>query len=158
MEKRKKIKISARAREEFEFLSRCGLDMIGRVVGHAPEKNHPDGYSALECWFFMDTHGIALPCSDHEELQRIFRAKKSVNLQVRLWAEDLADGSLLTPLELFSRHLAGWPQWVFEAALAQARKICMNNPMIGFFPTFLGCSVFLGAFWSSDMDYFDPGI
>ncbi len=127
-----KLKITKRARAEFEFYRTTQLDMIGVDVG-VEIKSAPDGFTAIECWYARDTHGKHLPCKEPELLAKVTRSKQSVNLQVRLWAEDIADGMLLQKSEL-AGYLAGWPDWVFRAVMEQAAKISMES--IGFVPGF----------------------
>jgi hypothetical protein len=127
------LKITDRSKAEFEFYLTTTLDMIGRAVS-GEMKAVADGYSALECWWAKDTHGKTLPCREPELLEKVFRSKKSINLQVKLWAEDLADGMLLQQSELRG-YLVGWPAWVWTATIGQARKIAIQK--VGFVPTFL---------------------
>ena len=122
--------ISQRARSEFEFYRDTPLDMIGHEL--APTDD-PKGFSALECWWSLDTHGQELPCREPELLAKVLRGKQSVNLQVKLWAEDIADGMLLRQEEL-REYTLGWPAWVFSATLAQARKLLLER--VGFVPGF----------------------
>lgn len=128
-----RIKPTAKAARDFEFLLATDLDMIGNQVGVAAQSD-PDGHSALECWYARDTHGATLPCREPDKLSKAERAKASWNLQVKLWSEDLADGCILRMDEL-REYCAGLPDWVLRATVQQARKIAVAK--IGFAPSYL---------------------
>jgi hypothetical protein len=125
------MKISHRARQDFDFFVETDLDMIGQVFADA--RDDPNGFSALECWFERDTHGKVLPCREIELLNKVERAKQSWNLQIKLWAEDVA-GCLLSKEEL-NRYCAGLPSWIIQATIRQAGKILRTR--IGFVPRFI---------------------
>lgn len=123
-----KIRPSTKATLDFEFLLATPLDMIGDIVG-VQEKDSPDGYSALECWYARDTLGKVLPCSELERLRKVERSKQSWNLQIKMWAEALNDPLVLSVPELRG-YCEGLPDWIFAATLRQAQKICRET--IGF--------------------------
>lgn len=146
------MKISARAKDEFEFYLHTDLDMIG----HTREVTHSaDGQSALECWWLRDTHGKNAPCREPEVLAKAIRGKESINLQVKLWAEDIADGMLLRQRELLE-YTRGWPEWIFRAVMNQAAKITMNT--VGFVPRFARAEYLFGNVWPPELDRFDAAI
>jgi hypothetical protein len=148
------MRITERAKSEFEFYRDNSLDMIGHEIGSEllPDAN---GHSALECWWSFDTHGKELPCREPEVLAKVIRTKKSVNLQVKMWAEDLADGMLLRQSELVG-YVHGWPEWVLRAVVEQAGKIATAT--IGFAPRFARAEYLFGSLWLPEMDLFDPEI
>lgn len=127
-------KISSRAKKEFEFY-RDFPDMIGVQVGVAIEVADPKGSSALECWWAKDTHGQTLSCREPELLERVVRGKASANLQIKMWAEAMADPPLLLQPELME-YVEGWPSWAFEAVVNQAGKLLMDHPQHGYVPRF----------------------
>ena len=127
------MKIKKRARADFEFLVRSDLNMIGAEIGTV-HTSDPDGHSALECWVAFDSRGVVLPCREPKILAKVRQSKASWNLQVKLWAEDLADGMLLTLAELRD-YCAELPAWIFDATVAQARRLILSR--IGFVPSFL---------------------
>ena len=149
------MKISQKARKDFEFYKNSSLDMIGYLVGEELPECDPRGKSALECWYSADTHGVKLPCSQPEILEKVIRTKKSVNLQIKLWAEDIANGNLLTQSELWT-WIPDYPEWVFKAVVEQAGKILKEK--IGFIPRFARIELFKGLIWFPEMDSFDPEI
>jgi hypothetical protein len=149
-----KFKITDRAVAEFALYRETTLDMIGHNVG-VETTYDPNGYSALECWWAKDTHGKTLPCREPELLAKVIRSKLSVNLQIKLWAEDIADGMLLGQSELLE-YVHGWPDWVFRATMEQAGKLATQT--IGFAPRFARADYMLGNIWLPVMDRFDAGI
>jgi len=149
-----KLKITSRAKAEFAFYRDTPLNMIGHVVG-VDVTADPNGYSALECWWAKDTHGKTLPCREPELLAKVIRSKQSVNLQVKLWAEDVADGMLLRQAELVE-YVHNWPEWVLRAVMEQAGKITVET--IGFVPRFACAEYLMGNLWFPEMDSFDASI
>ena len=150
-----KMRITERSKAEFEFYLNTPLDMIGRSVGEKEQPGDPNGYSALECWYALDTYGDKLACREPELLAKATRSKKSVNLQVKLWAEDIADGMLLRQPELVE-YTHRWPEWVFRAVMEQAGKI--TSKTIGFVPRFARAEYLMGNLWFPEMDSFDASI
>lgn len=147
------MKISPAARTEFEFLRICPLDMIGTQVGVHIIDN-PSGHTALECWVAQDTYGKTLPCRETAILAKVLRTKQSLNLQIKLWAEDIPQ-SLLTQEELVS-YTHGYPPWVFKATMAQASKLACQT--IGFSPRFARAEYLWQHLWLPHMDAWDPSI
>lgn len=125
-----RIKVTRRACADFAFFAATDLDMIGVEPISECDQN---GYSALECWFERDTHGRTVPCREPELLAKVERSKKSWNLQVKLWAEDIADGLVIGRDEL-RRYCEGLPGWIFEATMNQAARLCRER--VGFVPSF----------------------
>jgi len=124
---------SLRVKQDFQFYLETPLDMVGKVVGAPPLVPDPRGKSALECWVFYDTHGKTMPCAEPEVLDKVRRSKASINLMVKLWAEDLA-GALLSRAEV-QRYTEGWPTWVARAVEEQAAKLAQRQ--VGFVPSFI---------------------
>lgn len=148
------MKISERAKAEFAFYRDTPLDMIGRSVGGVLNGD-AEGRTALECWYAKDTHGKALPCREPELLGKVTRSKQSVNLQVKLWAEDVADGMILRQPELVA-YCHGWPEWVFRATMEQAGKIATKA--VGYVPRFARLETVIGNWWPPEMDSFDAAL
>ena len=80
------------------------------------------------CW----ENGISVPTKEPEMVRKAIEGKMSVNLQIKLWSEDI--GILLMPEELLE-YCKEYPKWVFDAVLEQSRKRYMKE--VGFVPTFL---------------------
>ena len=53
-----------------------------------------EGLSAKECFQKFDSKGIKLPCCEIELLNEILICKGSINLNIKMWAEDRAKGIL----------------------------------------------------------------
>lgn len=77
-------------------------------------------------------NGLFIPTKELELVRRAMEGKMSVNLQIKLWAEDV--GILLMPNELFG-YCRGYPDWVFKAVMEQSQKRVMKE--IGFIPSFM---------------------
>lgn len=151
----KTIKPSKSGIEDFNFYTATKLDMIGFDVGIINPRDNASGYTALECFYQRDTHGEILPCREIELLQKAERGKQSWNLQIKMWAEDIADGMLLQQSELVE-YCHGLPPWIFEATVNQAAKICFNN--VGFVPRFAQVLTVKKQWWPPYMRDFDPEI
>lgn len=150
----KNFKIGDRARAEFEFYRTTTLDMIGICLVDSTESS-PNGSSALEAWYQKDTHGQTVACREMDVLQKVLRGKASWNLQVKLWAEDIADGMLLTQPELVE-YCHECPEWVFRAVMEQAGKLAQQ--LHRFLPRFARAEFCKGHLWFPHMDEFDPCI
>lgn len=149
------LKISPASVKDFEFFLSTHLDIIGEAVGGQEHESSGEGHSALECWWSKDTHGKELHCREPNKLSKAVRSKASWNLQIKLWAEDIADGMLLRQSELVD-YCHGLPGWIFEATMRQAGKIVMER--VGFVPRFARLERVHGQWWAPEMDWFDPGI
>lgn len=126
------MKIPCRAFSDYLFFSSTSLDMIGSEIGVVGVSD-PSGLSALECFYMKDTHGKSLPCRELDVLQKVFRAKASWNLQIKMWAESMAEGTLSRD-ELF-QYCKFLPPWIRDATLRQANKIFLKAN--GWEPKFL---------------------
>lgn len=166
------MKISRRSQKDYEFFLNTDLDTIGSCVGGGQtsvrdDKGHewkidPTGHSALECWFWFDTHGKSLNCREPEQLGKALRSKASWNLQIREWAVDIADGMLLQQPELVD-YCHDLPEWIFVATMKQAAKLSLEGGWLccasqGFAPRFARLEYVKGHWWPPYMDSFDPMI
>jgi hypothetical protein len=82
--------------------------------------------------FLCLENGVFVPTKELELVKRVQEGKMSVNLQMKLWAEDV--GILLMPNELES-YCVGMPKWVFKGTIEQAKKRVIRE--VGFVPTWL---------------------
>jgi len=57
-----------------------------------------NGKSAKDCFYIYDSSGQVVQTKEPELLHKIFKCKGSVNLNIKMWAEDLANGTLPTSL------------------------------------------------------------
>lgn len=151
----KTVKVTPASSRDFKFFLNTDLDMIGNQVGVKTEDD-PDGYSAVECWHLKDSNGVSAPCREQAKLNKAFRGKKSWNLQVKMWAEDLSgDMPVLRQGELFEMCV-GMPPWIFQATIQQAsRKI---DSRIGWVPRFARYETLFDSWWAPGMDAFDAAI
>lgn len=78
----------------------------------------------LQAFYIIESKGYRnkISTTDSKKLKRILRTKAAINLQIKLWAEGRADGTL--PLLEFQEILKEYkaPQWVFEAVENQKYK------------------------------------
>lgn len=82
--------------------------------------------------FLCLENGYKIPTKEYELVKRVQEGKMSVNLQMKLWAEDV--GILLMPNELYT-YCKGYPEWVFKGTMEQAKRRIIKE--VGFVPTFM---------------------
>lgn len=92
------------------------------------DPNGEDGKFSFVCL----ENGYKIPTREYEVVKRVQEGKMSVNLQMKLWAEDV--GFLLMPDELYE-YCRGLPCWVFTGTMEQAKKRIMKE--VGYVPTFM---------------------
>ena len=85
------------------------------------------GASAKRCFHVYDSTGQMEPCREPELLQRLLICKASVNLNIRLWAQGIAQ-SVLCPPELgeFLKSINA-PDWVLKAARNQGERFLVKQ-------------------------------
>ena len=83
----------------------------------------PDGLDAKEAFYQVDTFGNYPPCREPVLAAWLLTAKKGVNLQIKQWAEGMAELTLM-PFELqeWLEELQA-PDWIFKSVLNQCSKI-----------------------------------
>ena len=96
-----------------EFLTKDGQP---RIV------TDPGGLSAVECFYIYDTTGKVVPTRQFLKLLKLYTTKASVNLHIKMYAEDRAAG--LLPRVEFNRLCAKIkaPHWFKEAVEIQKSK------------------------------------
>jgi hypothetical protein len=77
-------------RHVFNFSGKTEITLIA-------DKN---GKTAKEVFYMIDTHGKNASCCEPELLSELLKCKASVNLHIKMWAEDRANGRL-TGYEFF---------------------------------------------------------
>ena len=82
--------------------------------------------------FLCLENGIYTPTYEWDLVKRVQEGKMSINLQMKMWSEDI--GILLMPNELYE-YCKGYPEWVFKGTIEQAKRRIMKE--IGFIPTFM---------------------
>ena len=90
--------------------------------------NGEDGKYSFVCL----ENGLFVPTFELELVKRVQEGKMSVNLQMKLWSDDV--GILLMPDELLE-YCKGMPKWVFSGTMNQSKKRIMKE--IGFIPSFM---------------------
>lgn len=80
--------------------------------------------SALEAFYLIESKGFPkrLTTTDPDKLLKLLRTKAAINMQIKLWAEGRADGTL--PKDELKSILKEYkaPQWVVEAVENQKYK------------------------------------
>lgn len=102
-----------------------------RCGDHDLPPSDPNGECGKYSFLCLE-NGYMLPTNEIELVRRAQNGKMSVNLQIKLWSEDV--GMLLMPNEL-KNYCKDMPKWVYEAVIKQTEKRYMNE--IGFIPSFL---------------------
>lgn len=98
--------------------------------GYLP-KNDPNGEEGKYSFLCLE-NGILTPTREWDLVKRVQEGKMSVNLQMKLWSEDV--GVLLMPDEL-KTYCKGYPEWVFKGTIEQSKRRILNE--VGFVPTFI---------------------
>jgi len=84
-----------------------------------------DGLPAIKCFFNLE-NGVVLPTNNISEVKRALDGKKSLNLQIKMWAETV--GRELSTIELREMiEELNMPQWVFNATMNQAVKLIKED-------------------------------
>jgi hypothetical protein len=166
------VRISKKAKEDFEFYRDTPLDTIGHGDAEdsfISEVASPNGHSALECYFMLDTHGKMGACREPDVFRKALRGKKNVNLQVKMWAEGLNDPLVTDQADLLD-YTHKMPRWIFTSAINQAAKDYMGSIGVNsnqlpsgwehetYVPRRLRVVMFQGIVWLPGMDSFDPMI
>lgn len=115
----------------FKYRNIFNFDAIKEYVnkkGEALVKPNQRGLSAKECFYIFDSTGKIEPCKEPELLQEILRAKGSINLHIKMWAEARANCEL-SGIEfdeiIKQREL---PKWVVKAVEIQKFKYMKKIP------------------------------
>jgi len=129
------MKISRKQKEDFEFYLHCSktLCCLGDSIVQSIFED-VNGFSPIESFVSFDCTGKYLPCNDIKTLNKAINGKRNINLQIKIWAEGMADCVLLKS-ELREKCIKGLPDWVEDAILNQAQKIFFKKE--GWIPAFL---------------------
>lgn len=98
--------------------------------GYLP-KDDPNGEEGKYSFLCLE-NGRLVPTKEWELVKRVQEGKMSVNLQMKMWSEDL--GVLLMPKELWT-YCEGYPEWVFRGTIEQGKRRILKE--VGFIPTFM---------------------
>lgn len=120
------MKIPKKVERDFLFLTSVKIeDTLG--IEHALRTVYSEnGFSALECWYALDTLGKKLPCKEPDLLDRAIASKKTWNLSIKMMAEDWVN------YLFFKEDLKNLPIWVQKAIVNLAQKIAQET--IGWIP------------------------
>lgn len=93
--------------------------------------NDPNGEDGMYSFVCLE-NGIKMPTREWNLVKRVQEGKMSVNLQMKLWSQDV--GYLLMPNELWT-YCKNYPLWVFQGTMEQSKKRILKE--VGFIPTFM---------------------
>jgi hypothetical protein len=83
---------------------------------------NPNGKTAKECFYLYDSNGVIQETREPKELEKLYRTKGSVNLHIKMYAEDRAKGIL--PRMIFDQMCLEFnaPGWFGDAVEKQKVK------------------------------------
>jgi hypothetical protein len=87
--------------------------------------------------FLCLENGYFIPTKEYDLVKRVQEGKMSINLQMKLWSEDI--GLILMPVEL-KEYCKGMPEWVFKGTIEQAKKRIIKE--VGYVPSFMKLGYF----------------
>jgi len=82
--------------------------------------------------FLCLENGYFVPTREWELVKSVQEGKMSVNLQIKLWSEDI--GILLMPDELFV-YCKDYPKWVYKSTIEQSKRRFIKD--VGYIPSFI---------------------
>jgi hypothetical protein len=96
-----------------EYHNKKGIDLI---------QFKENGKTAKECFYLYDSEGKIKPTKEPKELKQLYKTKGSVNLHIKMYAEDRAKGYLpKVEFEDIVKELNA-PDWFVKAVENQKRK------------------------------------
>ena len=108
----------------------CNFSFAGTMQPKYKAIPDPQGISAKEAFFFIDSSGKNKPCREPELLDSILLCKASVNFHIKMWAEGRAEGTIAThELRKDYKEEFGLPDWVIDAVEKQKTK-CKPDPIL----------------------------
>lgn len=114
---------------DFDFYSRCITNDDFMFAGEKVVYDNfsPTGLSAKDTFYQIDTLGKFPATSEPELVASLLIAKKGINLQIKQWAEGMAEVTLLPEeLQQWCQQYQA-PTWVYRSVLHQCSKICKNK-------------------------------
>lgn len=85
-----------------------------------------DGHDAITCLFYFESQGKILPCKEIDLLEEYLQAKGSLDLMIKMWAEDRAKGWLgLNEFKQMKKEM-NMSDWVFNAVEGQKLSMLGN--------------------------------
>lgn len=105
----------------FYVANKDKFTFCGQIIPEIAED--PNGKSAKECFHALDSRGVLPPCRESKLLWEVIRAKKSINFQIKAWAEDYEYMWLDFPVQEMLKSFEGSvPDWVGDALRKQIKK------------------------------------
>ena len=83
------------------------------------------GETAIKSFWNLE-NGIKVPTRNLEEVRRALAGKKSLNLQIKMWAEGLGREFSISEIKEYIKEL-NLPEWVFTATINQAIKLIKKD-------------------------------
>lgn len=123
------MKYSTKFEKDYEwYLSIIDIYTFDGVNSHVNKNGIPiiqydiNGKSAKECFYRYDSDGVIIKTNEPTQLEKLLRVKGSVNLHIKMFAEDRANGIL--PKVLFNEIVneINAPIWFIEAVENQKYK------------------------------------
>ena len=113
------------------FLEKCDWYLRSKDVKRlVPISFNANGYSAVECFFAVETLSVDLPSREPEKLAMLLNGKMWHGVTVETAAAMLLE-CLTTRREIFQDY----PAWVADEIIAQAKK--RAEKVFGYVPTFI---------------------
>ena len=95
------------------YINKKGVDII---------QYDKDGLTAKECFYLFDSQGKIKPTREPDKLHDLLKTKGSVNLHIKMYAEDRAKGTLSKiELEKICKDFNA-PDWFIKAVEKQKFK------------------------------------
>jgi hypothetical protein len=85
-----------------------------------------NGETAIKSFWHLE-NGNKVPTKNLEEVRRALAGKKSLNLQIKMWAEGMGKEFSILEIKDYIREL-NLKEWVFVAVKNQAIKLIRQNP------------------------------
>ena len=100
-------------RDRFAF---CGSGII-----YPEYQEGKDALNAKRAFYEYDTYGKIRATSEPTLLHKLMVCKASVNLNIKMWAEGINEGTFI--LKEFMEYLPDAPEWVWDAVRQQVKKL-----------------------------------
>ena len=105
------MRVSGKTRDNFTLYVECHERWWLKTLCPRP-------VSALEAFAALDSCGKRVPCFEPDVLRNVLAGKARLNMQIKIWAESVADG--LATVAEFKNAVDWLPDWVWDAVRNQA--------------------------------------
>lgn len=128
------MKYSGKFEKDFEWYSSVkhifnfdGTKEYFSKKGNPIIVENPKGKTAKECFYLFDSQGKIHETKDPKKLHELLKTKGSVNLHIKMYAEDRAKG-VLPKIEFIKIcEEINAPEWFVKAVEKQKYKYYENN-------------------------------